>query len=104
MSAALSRRAALAGLLLLGLMIFLMSGLPPQPATILAILPLAALLVTARWPTRIWAVAVASVMLAYFSYGVMEILTDPPGRRRALLFSLLTVGIFLAALDSIRRR
>ncbi len=43
-------------------------------------------------------------MLTCFSYGVMEILTDPPGRRRALLFSLLTVGIFLAALDSIRRR
>lgn len=104
MSAALSLRAALAGLLLLGLMIFLRIGLPPQPATILAILPLAVLLLAARWPTRTWAVATASTMLVYFSYGVMEILTNPPGRRRAVLFSLLTVGIFLAALDSIRRR
>lgn len=100
MSAALSRRAALAGLLLLGLMI----GLPPQPGTLLAILPLVALLLAARWPTRTWAVVTASTMLVYFSYGVMEILTNPPGRRRAVLFSLLTVGIFLAALDSIRRR
>jgi len=99
-SAALSRRAALAGLLLLGLMI----ALPPQPATALAALPLGVLLMAAWRPSRTWAVATASVMLAYFSYGVMEILTNPAGRTRAIGFSLLTVGIFLAALDSIRRR
>jgi uncharacterized membrane protein len=99
-TAALSRAGALAALAGLALMI----AWPPDAATALAALPLVALMAAARRPTRTWAVATASVLLAYFSYGVMEILTNPGGRVRAVIFSVLAVTAFLAALDSTRRR
>ncbi len=84
--------------------LILMIAVPVDAAAGIAILPLLVLLVTARWPTRLWAVAAASLMLVYFSYGVMEILTDPASRTRAMLFSVLTLTVFFGALDSIRRR
>jgi uncharacterized membrane protein len=95
-----SRALALAGLLGLAAMI----AWPLQPASLIGAAPLGALVLAGALAAPRWAIATAIVMLPYFSYGVMVILTDPPGRTRAVLFAVLTIAVFLAALDSMRRR
>lgn len=100
MTAATSRRLALAGLAGLAAMVLQ----SPLPASLYGAAPLGVLFVTGLAAPRYWAIATASFMLAYFSYGVMEVLTNPAGRMRAVLFSVLTIAVFLAALDSMRRR
>jgi hypothetical protein len=54
-----------------------------------------------RSPGR-WGITVALLMLPYFSFGLMEVIADPIGRDRAVFFTLLTVGTFLASLDAAR--
>lgn len=58
-----------------------------------------AALASLRW----WAPATALLMLPYFAYGVMDMLTDPAGRNAAAGFTMLTIVVFFAALDSRRR-
>lgn len=99
MTATSSRLAALAGLVALATLL----AVPPSPGTVIGIVPLAALLLAGAMTASRWAIATAIVMLPYFSYGVMEILTDPAGRTRAVVFAALTIVVFLAALDSMRR-
>ena len=65
--------------------------------------PLAALAAAAVATMSRWAIAAAIVMLPYVSYGVMEILTAPAGRARPIVFATLSVVVFFAALDSLRR-
>ncbi len=100
MTAAASRLAALAGLVALAAML----AVPLGPGTVIAVVPIAAVLVAGAAAARRWAIATAIVMLPYFSYGVMEVLTNPGGRTRALLLTTLTIAVFFAALDSMRRR
>lgn len=101
MSASLSHRVALAALLAL----MLMTALPFSAVRGYALLPLGALLLAGlRPPSRPWAVATGSFMLVYFSLGVMDILTNPAERARAILYSVLAVTVLFAALDAARRR
>lgn len=101
MSRPLSHRVALAALVAL----MLMTALPFSAVRAYALLPLGALLLAGLWPpSRLWAVVAGSLMLVYFSHGVMEILTNPAGRTRAILYSMLSVTVLFAALDAVRRR
>ncbi|WKZ11488.1 MAG: DUF2069 domain-containing protein [Gammaproteobacteria bacterium] len=99
MTAATSRLVALTGLVILATLL----GAARGPATVIFIAPLAALLIAGAVAASRWAIATAIVMLPYFSYGVMEILTNPDGRLQAVAFSVLSIVVFLAALDSMRR-
>lgn len=76
---------------------------PPDAAGLIGAAPLAALILSGLVPLSRWAVATAILMLPYFSYGIMEMITNPAGRLRAVVFSALTVATFLVALDSARR-
>lgn len=102
MSARFSRSLALLGLALMAGWILR----PPAPgaAAVVAAAPLAVLLLAGLRPLPRWGIATAIVMLPYFSYGVMALLTDAGARGTAVAFSALTVVVFLAALDSQRRR
>ena len=101
MSAAWSRGCALAGL---GALMVLVTSPPDiRPGGLVSAVPLAALLLAGLAGLNYWAIATALVMLPYFSYGVMELLTSPAGRWPAAGFAALTIAIFLAALDSRRR-
>ena len=102
MNATRSRGLALTGLAALTILVLQ----PPDigPGGIAGAAPLAALVIAGALALPRWAIATAIVMLPYFSYGVMALLTDPAGRWRAAGFSALTIGAFLAALDSQRRR
>lgn len=100
MTGAASRWLALAGLAGLAAMVLQ----SPLPASLVGAVPLAALMLAGLATLRLWAIATAIVMLPYFSYGVMEILTNPSGRMRAVLFSAIVIAVFFAALDSMRRR
>lgn len=100
MTAATSRLAALAGTLALAFVL----GWPPTAGALVAVAPLGAVLVAGLLRLRYWAIGAAIAMLPYFSWGVMEILTNPSGRAGAVAFSALTIAVFLAALDSQRRR
>jgi uncharacterized membrane protein len=73
-------------------------------AALIGAAPLIALAVGGLLTWRRWAITTAVLMLPYFSYGVMETLTDPAARARAIAFTTLTVGIVIAAFDSTRRR
>ena len=87
-----------------GLMALLVMLLQPAtPARMLAGVPLlVAILFGLRPPPR-WGLPIALLMLPYFSFGVMEMLTTADPRLPGLLIAILTVGIFLAAMDSLRR-
>jgi uncharacterized membrane protein len=76
----------------------------PAAGDALAAPPLVALLVAGWRRARYWAIAAASLMLAYFSYGVMALMTTPGNRPAALAYCVLTLLVFFAALDSERRR
>ncbi len=102
MKAAQSRWLTLAGLIALAVLVLQ----PPDTGAgaLVSAAPLG-LLVAAHLMTLPGSpIATAIVMLPYFSYGVMAMLTDPAGRWRAVGFSVLTIGVFLAALDAHRRR
>jgi uncharacterized membrane protein len=94
-----SQLAALVGLLVLGVMV----ATPPGPATLVGLVPLSAVFIAGALSAPRWAIATAIVMLPYFAWGVMAILTDPGGRSRAVAFAGLTIAVFLAALDALRR-
>jgi uncharacterized membrane protein len=95
-----SRLLALAAVATLAVVLLL----PARPAGAIAALPLGILLITGLKARRYWGVAVAGLMLPYFCYGVMRMLTEPAGRTGAAAFAGLAVCAFLAALDSMRRR
>ena len=100
MTGAASRWLALTGLAaLIALLLW-----PPDAAGMIGAAPLATLLLTGIGALSRWAIATAILMLPYFSYGIMEAITSPAGRLRAVVFSALTVAVFLAALDVTRRR
>ena len=75
-----------------------------MPSALIGAAPLVGLIISGFAPLSRWWVATAILMLPYFSYGIMEMITNPAGRLSAEVFSALTVGVFLAALDSVRRR
>jgi uncharacterized membrane protein len=95
-----SRGLALAGTAALTALV----GWPPTPAALIGALPLAAAFLAGLLRLTYWAIGTAIVMLPYFCYGVMLVLTDPAGRIAAAGFSALTIAVFLAALDTMRRR
>jgi uncharacterized membrane protein len=94
-----SRWLALAGLAALTTLMMR----PPDVTGLLSATPLAALVLAGIFGLSRWAIATAIIMLPYFSYGIMEVLTNPESRLQAVFFSSLTVAVFLAALDSMRR-
>ena len=100
MTGAFSRGLALAGLA--GLLVLL--TLPPTPPRLLGSAPLLVSAAAALRPPARWGLAVAILMLPYFSFGLMDVIANPGGRSRAALFTLLAVVTFLAALDCDRRR
>ena len=95
-----SRWIAIVALAALGALL-LVDGI--STARLVAVAPLAALAVAALARMSRWSIAAAIVMLPYFSWGVMDILTAPSGRPRAIVFAALSVVVFFAALDSLRR-
>lgn len=95
-----SRLVALAGLALVAALL----AWPPGAAGLVGAAPLVAVFGAGALSAPRWAIATAIVMLPYFAWGVMSILTDPAGRLRAIAFATLTIVVFLAALDSMRRR
>jgi uncharacterized membrane protein len=100
MSQPLSRRLALGGLLAL----IALLALPPTPPRLLGALPLGVAALGALRPAHRWGLAVALLMLPYFSFGLMDVIANPRGRMQAGAFTLLTVATFLAGLDCDRRR
>jgi uncharacterized membrane protein len=96
----LSRRLALAGLVALAVLLLW----PPGAAALVGAGPLAVLILAGTLALPRWAIATAILMLPYFSYGVMEALTNPAGRLQAGIFAALTIFVFLAAMDSLRRK
>jgi uncharacterized membrane protein len=99
-SAAFSRALTLAGLVLLAVLLLT----PPGPAGVAAAAPLGVLVLAGLKPLRYWSIATAGVMLPYFAWGVMRLLTQPGARPVAVGFAALAIAVFLAALDSMRRR
>lgn len=95
-----SRWLALGTVALLAAMILAGGG----TGSLVAATPLAVALVAGLLALAYWAIGTAIVTLPYFCWGVMEIVTDPAGRARAIAFSVLTIVAFLAALDAQRRR
>lgn len=95
-----ARLLALCGVGLLGAILLL----PPSAAGLVATVPLAVAVLTGIAPLRFWAIGTASLMLPYFCYGVMRVITAPDERWAATGFTALTIAIFLLALDSMRRR
>ncbi len=71
-------------------------------SALLAASPLLLLTATSLARLSYAAIAAAIVMLPYFCYGVMTSLTDPSAGISALAFTVLTIGVFLAALDEVR--
>jgi len=94
-----SRWLALAGLLGLAGMMLARS----TQTAVIGVVPLCLLVLTGIKPLPWWAVATALLMLPYFSYGIMDILTNPSQRGVAAIFAGLTIVVFLAALDTQRR-
>ena len=99
MSRRLSRWLASGGLAVLAVMLSLQHGTTGIACSVPL---LAAILGGLPGPAR-WGLPVALLMLPYFSYGVMGAMTDRDGRAAAMVFSVITVGVFLAAMDSMRR-
>lgn len=95
-----SRALALAGLA--ALVVMLLAG-GTSAATVLGVAPLAGLVLAGLMPWRRWAITTAVLMLPYFSYGMMETITSAAARGRAVVFTLLSVGVLLAAFDDSRR-
>jgi len=95
-----SRWLALATVALLAAMV----GAGGGTAALIATAPLAVALLSGLLALAYWAIGTAIVMLPYFCWGVMEIVTNPAGRVRAIAFAVLTIVAFLAALDAQRRR
>lgn len=93
------RRVAVAGIVALAALLLW----PPSAARFLAVVPLAALILAATTALSRWAIATAILMLPYFSYAVMETIIDPAVRLKSAILATLTVTVFLAAADSVRR-
>lgn len=88
----------------LGLLILLVILLrPATPVRMLAGVPLLVAIIFGLRPPPRWGLAVALLMLPYFSFGVMEMLTIADPRWSGLLLAIMTVAVFLAAMDSLRR-
>ena len=100
MTGTIARWIAIIALALLATML-LLDGI--TTARLVAVAPLAALAAAAVATMARWSIAAAILMLPYFSWGVMEILTASTGRARAIAFAALSVVVFFAALDSLRR-
>jgi uncharacterized membrane protein len=100
MSDSTPRWLACAGLLTLALLL----ADPGQVTTLIPVVPLVMAALAAGLSWRRWAISAAVMMLPYFCYGVMEILTNPARRTRAMAFTALTISVLLAAFDANRRR
>lgn len=100
-----SRTATLTTVVTLGavLALALMLALPPEPLGLIAAAPLALVFIAGMFGMSRWPLFSAILLLLYFTGGVMDILTDPAGRGRAILFTVLTLVGFFAALDRFRR-
>jgi hypothetical protein len=76
---------------------------PVTPARLICSAPLAVAMVSVLYPPARWGLPIALLMLPYFSYGVMELVVSVDARWNGMVIAALTVGIFLAAMDSLRR-
>lgn len=99
MTPAVSRWLAVAGLAALAALLLW----PPDIAGLLSTAPLAGLMLAGFSTKSRWAMATAILMLPYFCYGIMEMITNPSGRSWAAVFAALTVAVFLVSMDSLRR-
>jgi uncharacterized membrane protein len=96
-----SQRLALGGLvaLILGL------AAPPVSAwATLAAAPLVLLLLTGLRPPRRWGAWTALSMIPYFTWWVAEMLTEPRNPWRSASLAVLTIAVFLAGFDALRRK
>jgi uncharacterized membrane protein len=77
---------------------------PPSITGAIAALPLLAVALASLMRLSHAAIGTAIVMLPYFCYGVMDSLTNPQARGAAFAFTTVTIVVFLAALDVVRRQ
>ena len=87
------------------LLLLLAGLLLPRPSvlSLLATLPVAALLVTALRPPPRWGGWVAVCMIPYVCIAVGELIADPASRANSTLIAVSSVCAFLAAMDYVRR-
>lgn len=78
--------------------------LPPTPPRLLGAVPLVVAAAAAIRPPARWGISVALLLLPYFSFGLMEVVTNRSDRARGALFTVCVVFTFLASLDHDRRR
>ncbi|MCC5793909.1 MAG: hypothetical protein JJT85_04140 [Chromatiales bacterium] len=108
MTRSLSHWITLAGLVLLGLLMALrIAGMQPASARIavalLALLPIAVLVLTSLRGDQKWGTWAAVWMIPYFAVAVGELLIQPL-TPVTLAWPALTVVVFFAGLDASRRR
>lgn len=96
----LSRWIALAGLVL---MIVLLLMPAPTPWTVTISVPLAIFIVTALKPPPRWGGWVSAFMVPYLAGALGEALADPDGRIINSLTAGLSVVVFFASIDFVRR-
>jgi len=87
------------------LMVLLAALLLPRPSTLslLATLPVAALLMTAPKPPPRWGGWVAVCMIPYVCVAVGELIANPASRANSTLIAVSSVCAFFAAMNYVRR-
>lgn len=102
MTRALRRLGAAVALASLGVLA-LMLAVPVTPLGLSVAAPLLLMLLAGLLDMPRWPLLAAILLLPYFAYGVMDVLTNPAGRMRAIIFAVLTIIGFFAAMDRLRR-
>lgn len=95
-----SQRVALAGLLLMAMLLLVPT---PTAWSTAVTIPLLALALTGLRPAPKWGGWVAAVMVPYFCVALGEAIANPPARMAAGALSACAAVVFLAAFDSLRR-
>lgn len=87
------------------LLVLLAGLLLPRPSalSLLATLPVAALLITALRPPPRWGGWVAVFMIPYVCVAVGELIANPASRANSTVIAVSSVCAFLAAMDYVRR-
>ncbi len=98
------RRAVSCWLTLAGLVALIaLLAWPLDAVHLIGVAPLTGLVLVILLAPAKWLIVTAILMLPYFSFGIMEAITDPVWRLHGMVIATLTVAVFLASMDSLRR-